>query len=53
MTKREARRVRRELTPEEKRRWEKAKQESAAEREQIVKLARAVIGAARRLPDVG
>jgi DNA-binding XRE family transcriptional regulator len=47
MDKREAKRVRRELTPDEKRRWEKAKAETAAERDEIVSRGRAVLGARR------
>lgn len=47
MAKREAKRVRRELTQDERRRWEKAKQETAAERDEIVKQGRAVLGARR------
>jgi DNA-binding XRE family transcriptional regulator len=44
---RKAKRERRELTPEERRRWEKAKSETATEREEIVKQGRAVLGARR------
>jgi DNA-binding XRE family transcriptional regulator len=47
MAKRAARRVRRELTAEEKRRWETAKAETALERDEIVKQGRAVLGARR------
>ena len=47
MAKREAKRVRRELTPAEKRRWEKAKSETDAERAEIVEQGKAVLGARR------
>jgi DNA-binding XRE family transcriptional regulator len=47
MAKRQAKRERRELTPEEKRRWEKARNETAAERDEIVKQGRAVLSARR------
>jgi DNA-binding XRE family transcriptional regulator len=47
MAKREAKRVRRELTPEERRRWKKAVAETAAEQDQIVKQGRAVRAARR------
>ena len=45
MVKRVAKRLRRELTPEEKRRWQKAVAESTAERETIVDQGRAVLSA--------
>lgn len=47
MAKREAKRVRRELTPEERRHWKKAVAETAAERDQIVQQGRAVLAARR------
>jgi DNA-binding XRE family transcriptional regulator len=47
MPKKEARRVWRELTPQEKRRWEKAVAETATERGDIVKQGRAVQAARR------
>ena len=47
MAKREAKRVRRELTPEEKSRWKNAVSETEAERDQIVKQGRAVLAARR------
>lgn len=47
MAKRQANRERRELTPEEERRWEKAVVETTAERDEIVKQGRAVLGARR------
>jgi DNA-binding XRE family transcriptional regulator len=42
-----AKRVRREMTPDERRSWEKAKTESVREREEIVNQGRAVLGARR------
>lgn len=47
MAKRIAKRVRRDLTSAEKRRWEKAKSETNAERTEIVKQGKAVLGARR------
>lgn len=47
MAKREAKRVRRELTVEEKRRWEKAKADTEAGRGKIIEQGRAVLGARR------
>lgn len=47
MAKREAKRVRRDFTPEERRRWEQAVVETAAERGEIVKQGRAVLAARR------
>jgi DNA-binding XRE family transcriptional regulator len=47
MAKKEARQVRRELTLQEKRRWEKAVAETASERDEIVKQGRAVQAARR------
>ena len=47
MAKKKAKRVRRELTPEEKRRWEKAVRETEAERDQIVNQGRAVLAGQR------
>ena len=45
MAKRQAKRVRRDFTPAERRRWEKAVAESEAERGEIVKQGRAVLAA--------
>jgi DNA-binding XRE family transcriptional regulator len=47
MAKREARRVRREFTPQEKSRWEQAIRETEAEREDILNRGRAVLAARR------
>ena len=47
MAKREAKRVRRELTADEKRRWEKAAKETAAERSDIISKGRTVLAARR------
>lgn len=48
MAKRKAKQIRREFTPEEKRRWETAVAGAAAERDEIVRQGQAVL-AARRL----
>ena len=48
MAKRQAKRVRRELTPDEKRRWEKATAETVAERDEIVKQGGAALGGSSR-----
>src|SRR5215212_5652208 len=47
MTKRVAKRVRRELTPDEKQRWNMALKETAAERDAIIEQGRAVLAAKR------
>lgn len=47
MAKREARRVRRELTPEERKRWAKSVVETDAGRDQIIDQGRAVLAAQR------
>jgi DNA-binding XRE family transcriptional regulator len=47
MSKKQAKRVRRDFTPEEERRWEKAVAQTAAEREEIVDQGRAVLAARR------
>ena len=47
MAKRQAKRVRRELTPEERRRWERAVAETEADRGEIIKQGRAVVAARR------
>jgi DNA-binding XRE family transcriptional regulator len=52
MAKREARRVRRELTPEEQKRWERAVRESDAERDKIIADGRAALAARRAAHDM-
>jgi DNA-binding XRE family transcriptional regulator len=47
MAKRSAKRVRRELTPDEMRRWNTAVKETAAERDAIIEQGRAVLAAKR------
>jgi DNA-binding XRE family transcriptional regulator len=47
MAKRSAKRVRRELTPDETRRWNAAVKETAAERDTILEQGRAVLAAKR------
>ena len=47
MAKRQAKQVRRELTPEERRRWERAVAETEADRGEIIKQGRAVVAARR------
>ena len=47
MAKRNAKRVRRELTPDENRRWNLAAKETAAERDAILEQGRAVLAAKR------
>jgi DNA-binding XRE family transcriptional regulator len=47
MAKRSAKRVRRELTPNENRRWKTAVKETAAERDAILEQGRAVLAAKR------
>ena len=49
MEKRQARRVRRELTPEEKQRWQQARQEAEGERESILAEGRQVKAARSRV----
>ena len=48
MDKREARRLRRELTPEEKLRWQRAQEEAAGERENILAEGRRIKAARNR-----
>ena len=45
MPKREARRIRRELTADERQRWERAVRESDAEKDQIIAAGRAALAA--------
>jgi len=48
MEKREARRLRRELTPEERLRWQRAQEEAAGEREDVLAEGRRVKAARKR-----